>query len=66
MHMPIEEHDLSTLVHEIIHALQFICDDRGIEFTDEMEHMAYVADYIFRCAYPQGSLDIDYPQPPLA
>jgi hypothetical protein len=45
--LPLKKNLYGSLVHEITHILQFICRDRGIDFTDEMEHTAYIAHYIF-------------------
>lgn len=35
-----------TVAHEIVHAIQFICRRKGIDMIDELEHVAYLADYI--------------------
>lgn len=37
----------SDLVHEIIHILQYICEDWHMNFINEREHLAYIAGYIF-------------------
>lgn len=34
------------VAHELVHALQYICADRHIDFTAEMEHMAYLMQYL--------------------
>lgn len=34
------------LAHEIIHVLQNIADDQGIDFVDEKEHFGYLMQYI--------------------
>ena len=43
---PPKRHEISTVVHEIIHVLRFICEDRNMDFTLESEHMAYIATHI--------------------
>lgn len=37
----------TTLVHEIIHLLQYYVKDNYMSFTHEREHLAYLAQYIF-------------------
>ncbi len=32
--------------HETLHALQFICNSRGIDMVSEQEHVAYLMGYI--------------------
>ncbi|MDE2102083.1 MAG: hypothetical protein KGL39_32860 [Patescibacteria group bacterium] len=44
---PLGEKRHNVLVHEIIHVLQYICEDSTIDFVAEMEHMAYIADWLF-------------------
>lgn len=34
------------LAHEIVHVLQFICEDMNMTFELEREHMAYLMQYI--------------------
>ena len=34
------------VAHELIHVLQFICEDRDMIFTLEREHMAYLMHYL--------------------
>lgn len=34
-----------TIAHELVHALQFICTDRLINFDAEQEHMGYIMQY---------------------
>lgn len=36
----------SLIAHEIIHVLQFMCRDLNMTFETEMEHMAYVMQYL--------------------
>ncbi len=36
-----------TVVHEAMHALQFIAEAREIDLTSEQEHAAYIIQYIF-------------------
>lgn len=43
---PIKTSDIPSIVHEIIHALQFLSADRDIQFTQEQEHFAYLAQHI--------------------
>jgi len=36
--------------HELVHALQYICEDRNMEFLTESEHTAYLMQYMMnRC-----------------
>lgn len=44
---PIKSADYATIGHEIIHIMQYICRSRGIEFTEELEHIAYMWHYVF-------------------
>lgn len=37
----------SYLVHEIVHVLQHICEGSHMNFLEEREHMAYIADWLF-------------------
>lgn len=36
----------STVAHELVHVLQYICEDRYMVFTDEREHMCYLMQYL--------------------
>lgn len=36
----------STVAHELVHVLQFICLDRHMDFILEQEHMAYIMQYL--------------------
>lgn len=38
--------DLSTLAHEVVHALQYIAEARHINMINEQEHVAYLMQYI--------------------
>lgn len=38
--------DISTVAHEVVHVLQFICRRRNINMEDETEHMGYLMQYI--------------------
>lgn len=44
---PVKKNYLGTLIHEIIHLLRYICIERNMDFAQESEHMAYLAQYIF-------------------
>jgi hypothetical protein len=35
-----------TVAHEIVHALQYICKDRYMDFTKECEHTAYMMQHL--------------------
>lgn len=35
-----------TAVHEIVHAVQFICSNKRIDMVDEIENVAYLVDYL--------------------
>lgn len=35
-----------TVVHEVVHVLRYICEDKNMSFLLEEEHMAYIAQYI--------------------
>lgn len=48
--LPLKRQDEPTLVHEIIHVLQYICESKHIDFVQEQEHMAYIANHIFNRA----------------
>lgn len=48
--LPVSRNDMPTLVHEIIHVLQYICESRHVDFIQEQEHMAYIANHIFNQA----------------
>lgn len=37
---------MPMIVHEIIHALQYICEQRGIDMEEEKEHIGYLASYL--------------------
>jgi hypothetical protein len=37
---------VTTLAHELVHALRYICEDRQMDFTNESEHMAYIMQYV--------------------
>ena len=37
-----------TLAHEIVHAIQFICEELMFDFTEEKEHTAYIISYLIR------------------
>lgn len=41
----------SIVAHEIMHALQFMCQRRGIVMEKEIEHMGYLMQYIFNEIY---------------
>ncbi len=34
------------LAHEVVHVLQYICNDRDMDFVQEQEHMGYLMHYI--------------------
>lgn len=34
------------LAHELVHVLQYICDETGIDFAEEKEHGAYIMSYL--------------------
>ena len=38
--------DFPSVAHEVIHSLQWIAKDRGIDFIKEEEHFAYLMQYI--------------------
>lgn len=40
------DYDFPTVAHEVMHALQFICKDRKIDMTNEVEHCGYLMQYI--------------------
>lgn len=44
--LPIKRKEYATLAHELVHVLQYICDSRGIEFTQEQENTAYLMQYL--------------------
>ena len=50
INLPLKEKDSGSLIHEIVHVLQYICEARHIDFISEMEHTAYIAHYIFNKA----------------
>lgn len=35
-----------TVVHEVVHVLRYICEDKNMSFLLEEEHMAYIAQYL--------------------
>lgn len=39
-------HNASSLAHEILHALQHLSEYRGIDMSQEKEHIAYLLQYI--------------------
>lgn len=41
----------ASVAHELIHALQYICEDRHMDFNREFEHMAYLMQYLMGNAY---------------
>lgn len=45
--LPINEKNIPTLAHEIVHVLQNICFDYSIDFVTEQEHTAYMYQFIF-------------------
>jgi hypothetical protein len=38
--------DTPTIAHEVMHVLQYIAEDRGIDMSEERENMAYLMQYI--------------------
>lgn len=36
----------STIAHELIHVLQHICESNNMDFCYEIEHMAYIMQYL--------------------
>lgn len=40
-----------TVVHELTHALQYICSDQSISFTIELEHTAGLMEYLLGRAF---------------
>jgi hypothetical protein len=38
--------NISIVAHEIVHALQFICESRNIDMVAEQEHIGYMMNYI--------------------
>ena len=45
-------HDkFSTVAHEAMHALQFLCRNRNISMERELEHMGYLMQYILNEIY---------------
>jgi hypothetical protein len=44
--LPIKRDELSTLCHELIHAMQNMCQDRNIRFENEEEHIGYIFQYL--------------------
>ena len=45
IHLP-QDAPPPVILHEIIHVLWNICKDRHMDFLEEKEHMAYLAQYI--------------------
>lgn len=45
MFLPIKESDIPTLCHELTHAMQNICESKGIDFIRERESIAYMYQY---------------------
>ena len=41
----------ATVAHEFVHVLQNICKDRHMNFEDEIEHMAYIMQYLMGRAF---------------
>jgi hypothetical protein len=37
---------MPMIFHEIVHALQYICERRGIDMEEEKEHMGYLASFL--------------------
>nr|AKH47789.1 hypothetical protein [uncultured marine virus] len=37
---------MPMIIHEIVHALQYICERRNIDMEEEKEHMGYMASYL--------------------
>ena len=37
---------IPTLAHEVMHVLQYICQNRAIKMEEESEHMGYLMQYI--------------------
>lgn len=44
--LPVKPKQYATLAHELVHVLQYICESRGIEFTQEQENTAYLMQYL--------------------
>ncbi len=44
---PVTPKSHGTVLHEVIHVIGHICQDRDISFINEEEHVAYIAQYIF-------------------
>jgi len=45
IYLPKKTND-GDLAHELIHVLQFICEDRNMNFLLEQEHTAYIMQYL--------------------
>jgi hypothetical protein len=45
---------MPMIMHEIIHGLQYICENRGIDMAEEKEHIAYMSSYLI-----EQLMDID-------
>lgn len=44
--LPLYDEDMPMFGHEIVHALEYIAEDYGIDFKKEKEHLAYLFQYI--------------------
>lgn len=44
--LPLYDEDIPYLCHEIMHVIQYICQDYGINLKKEQEHIAYLFQYI--------------------
>lgn len=40
-----------TVVHELTHAMQYICQDTGMIFDNEMEHGAFIMEFLMCKVY---------------
>jgi hypothetical protein len=38
--------DFPTVAHEVLHLIQYICRDRNINMTEEIEHCGYLMQFI--------------------
>lgn len=43
--------EMSTVAHEVMHALQYMCQRRNIKMEVELEHMGYLMQYILNEIY---------------
>jgi hypothetical protein len=48
---PIKDLHAGSIGHEIVHVLQFISNNRGIDFVNEQEHFGYLFQFIFNKIY---------------